>query len=65
MVSYNVFSCWAQLISVFFFAGCLILSDSDLQIKKKTEATLPIENCIETDLKLLLGSPRELHQLSG
>ena len=35
-VSYNVLSCSAQLVSVlfFFFAGCSILSDSDLQIKK-------------------------------
>ena len=41
MISYNVLSFWVQLVSVvvvvvvvFFFAGCYILSDSDLQIKK-------------------------------
>ena len=40
MVSCNVLSCWALLFSffylfIYFFAGCQILSDSDLQIKKK------------------------------
>ena len=32
---------------------------------KKTEVTLPMENCIVTESKLLLGSPHELHQLPG
>ena len=59
MVSCNVLSCWAQIVSVFFFAGCQILSDSDLQIKKITEATSTIENCIiVTQSKLLIDSPR-------
>ena len=56
MVSCNVLSCWAQLFSFFFFfffAGCQILSDSDLQIKKKeTEATSTMENCIVTQSKV-------------
>ena len=59
MVSCNVLSCWALLFSFFylfiyffFFAGCQILSDSDLQIKKETEATSTMENCIVTQSKV-------------
>ena len=45
------------VVVVSFFAGCQILSDSDLQIKKKeTETTLTMENCIVTQSKLLIGS---------
>ena len=58
MVSCDVLSCWALLFSffylfIFFFARCQILSDSDLQIKKKkTEATSTMENCIVTQSKV-------------
>ena len=42
---------------MFFLQDVKILSDSELQIKK-TEATSTIENCIVTESKLLIRSPR-------
>ena len=60
MVSCNVLSCWAQLVSVcfFFFWKDVKFSQIVIHRSQKTEATSTIENCIVTQSKLLIGSPR-------
>ena len=57
MVSCNVLSCWAQVVR-FFFLHDVKFSGIVIYRLKKTEATSTIENCIVTQSKLLISSPR-------